>query len=155
MKHKIINTNKADILVIELPEEATNAHLSSQGRCRLYYETSKTKDLTRYDELIVNIMWQPLIFNEITAEKIVDKQIIEGVSLYPVSSERYFMTALESLQSLIEVNVQKVNPYQDDWDELCTWGHGGFAKDGKTELELYSEAEKSVFRNPYYFYKLK
>lgn len=59
-------------------------------------------------------------------------------------------TAKESFQSLIKSLGWNLfeNPYQTAWDELCIWGHGGFAKDGKSEFQLYTEAESKTLYNP-------
>lgn len=66
-----------------------------------------------------------------------------NISLY---SERGFPTALESLSSLMQhLKLYTSNPYKEDWDELCAWGHGGFAKDGKTEYELFTEAQSRTY----------
>lgn len=61
--------------------------------------------------------------------------------------------AIESLHSLLKskgIHLYK-NPYRDDWEELCTWGHGCFAKYGKSSFELFTEAEEKTFYNPVLF----
>ena len=53
----------------------------------------------------------------------------------------------ESFITLLNANdLYFENPYQLQWDELCTWGHGSFAKDGKTEHQLYFEAEQKLIK---------
>lgn len=47
-----------------------------------------------------------------------------------------------------------INEYQNDWDELCTWGHGDFSKDGKTSSALYFEAESKRIKGKLIFLKI-
>jgi len=54
------------------------------------------------------------------------------------SSTESFKTLMDSIECYL------VNPYQSDWDELCTWGHGDFGKEGKTSMELYKEAQANL-----------
>lgn len=61
-------------------------------------------------------------------------------NLYTLTPSESFFSALQA-----EGLFLNGNPYQDEWDELCTWGHGGFSKDGKSEYELYHEAEARTF----------
>lgn len=91
--------------------------------------------------------------SEITEQKaseIVDESIFTGLFAHyvkdiPVNTYCY-KNALDSFHILLEsLGVLWENPYQSDWDELCEWGHGGFAKDGKTEFELYHEAQQKVW----------
>lgn len=45
----------------------------------------------------------------------------------------YLIDKDESFRSLLQASgLNWINEYQNDWDELCTWGHGDFSKDGKT-----------------------
>jgi len=61
------------------------------------------------------------------------------------TNKNWYRTAKESFNSFMKANqCYSTNPYKEDWDELCKWGHGGFAKDGKTEFELFTEAESNT-----------
>lgn len=85
-------------------------------------------------------------------DKVINDQHFQNYA-FKNFNDRWVKTAKQSLISLLiskGINLFK-NPYQDDWDELCTWGHGGFAKDGKTEYELYHEQAEKTFYNPYIF----
>lgn len=66
-----------------------------------------------------------------------------------IMGKELFFTALQSFISAIKAQgyYWAKNPYQDEWDELCEWGHGDFSKDGKSSFELYHEATVKTF-NP-------
>lgn len=60
-------------------------------------------------------------------EGVVDSYHNEVGSLYvDYSTNTYqFMKVSKSFASLLtSLNVLLVNPLQDEWDEVCTWGHG-------------------------------
>lgn len=74
---------------------------------------------------------------------------------FSISKQYPFETATESGLSLLKANgVLFENKYQDDWDELCIWGHGDFSKDGKSSFELYTEEKQKVWSNPHVFIKV-
>lgn len=61
----------------------------------------------------------------------------------------------ESFRSLLQSSgLNWINEYQNDWDELCTWGHGDFSKDGKTSSALYFEAESKRIKGKLIFLKI-
>lgn len=150
MKHKIISTQKAEILVIELPEGATNVMVWSRNEDKtihdIRYQINHTvkKHLER-----INIApgdWQPLTFDEPTAQKLFR---FEHHSCSPHKCWEDpthpkvfppFDTALESLKSLIDVNVNRENIYDTG---------------GMKYSVIWQQAEESTFHNPHYFFKLK
>lgn len=77
-----------------------------------------------------------------------------GYKDYNTGEDDYwYESSIESLRSLFKSKGIHLfeNPYRDDWDELCTWGHGDFSKDGKSSFQLFTEAEKNTFYNPVLF----
>lgn len=109
--------------------------------------------------------------SEITEDQwkcIVDAPVEHKIHSYnPLLTKRYFRfkdyksdadilkTATESGLSLLKANgVLLENKYQDDWDELCIWGHGDFSKDGKSSFDLYTEEQEKVWSNPHVFIKI-
>lgn len=70
----------------------------------------------------------------------------EGIAYKNYAKNTWGWSARESFLSYLESEGWYVNgnPYQNDWDELCKYGHGGFAKDGKSEYEIYIEAQEKV-----------
>lgn len=149
MKQKIISTSKAEILVVDLPEDARNLELSYfsyQKQCYtddyiLIFDSKDRKGLRGTDRphlVLPKGNWQSLIFDEETANKI-------------VQHKKYCITALKSLQSLIDANVRIKNHLikPSSMDGILNRNEGY-----QRALKEWQEAEESVFHNPHYFFKL-
>lgn len=177
MKKLEIKTEKATLLVVDLPECKT--HLIYKG---YYVMDSSDKGLNNKCRKISQGDTQGFYYigtdfkylgkvSEITEEEwadIVDLPIEHKIDSYnPLLIKRYFRfkdyqsdanilkTSIESGFSLLKANgIILENKYQDDWDELCIWGHGDFSKDGKSSFELYTEEQEKVWSNPHVFIKV-
>lgn len=169
MKHKILTTSKAEIFVCELPEGATELYITRDN----WLQYKNSKGVLRHHQLYKN--WQPLTFDEVAAGKIVDFKHIKSehpceqcgfdVECYrnyleqseddwkniPTADRCY--SALESLQSLIDANVQKVNPLGD----YPTKENSGleYGMQYISKVISWEEAEENTYHNPFYFFKLK
>lgn len=56
-----------------------------------------------------------------------------------------FYDYIKSFNSALEKHLFWVNPYQDDWDELCEWGYVSI--DGMTQMksDRYNQAQEKTF----------
>ena len=147
------------LLFVEVPNEAkgfeivTNQSVIPYGKA-LNYEDKPFRGYINYCGIdLPDGNWQLLGFStELTEEQLKDVMTKRGeryedFSISVISSQFVYVlgTSLESFQSLkSSLGLIDENKYQSDWDELCTYGHGGFAKDGKTEIELYQEEQSKV-----------
>lgn len=135
---KLIKTAKAALLAVKLPEGAKNIKVT----CDEIYYHSKLKACENVRQFLsINYKgnWQPIGFlkdiTEDQAKEIVD---LEYVCYYGYAALELFNMLMEKHEIYLE------NPYKYAWEELCIWGHGGFAKDGKTEFELFTQAEENT-----------
>jgi len=157
MKHKIILTSHAEILVVELPEDAHNFRMVNGNLCYDCLIAPEPFTIPEGD-------WQPLNFlgkiSEEQAQRLVDK---EGNRYYDYEGNTFLYkdtvfkdAALQSLHSLIEANVLMKNPFGDKEPEFEDTGDiEGDYNYWANKVTEWQEAEDSVFHNPHYFFKLK
>lgn len=161
MRQIEIKTGKATLLVVEFPEGIKNINLladKNTNHYRLYYDEGRMNlngFIGNHGILDFGVgNWHHIgTLDQMTEE--VWKGIVEEnfVSIMMDPSYKY-QSATESGLSLLKANgILLNNKYQDDWDELCQWGHGDFSKDGKSSYELYTEEQAKVWTNPHIFIK--
>lgn len=156
---KLLNT---DIIAVEVPKESTNLSIGSEGFCLYFTHELKLKhiDLSFGKlELLGEATEDEISFD---VEPYVDKNhfisMFDGQETF--NYKNYLFThyscldSKESFRSLLQSSgLNWVNEYQNDWDELCTSGHGDFSKDGKTSSALYFEDESKRIKGKLIFLK--
>ena len=110
-------------------KEMKRAGMNLTGNFRIQYKTTKgTVSTFTVDGIDENYKLQGFV-SELTDEQkegVVDKSkfyniyldYVKGAYVEHLSLQKSFASLLTSL------NVLLVNPLQDEWDEVCTWGHG-------------------------------
>ena len=161
---KLLNT---DIIAVEVPKNAKEFTIVdiSKERKALHYIIEEYggysgcfKDIPNNDfELLGEATEDEISFD---VEPYVESN---SVGFYKDYSTKFIVRGQEfklfdknnSFRSLLQASgLNWVNEYQNDWDELCTWGHGDFSKDGKTSSALYFEAERKKIKGKLIFLKI-
>lgn len=147
---KLLPTN---LIAVEVPKESTNLSIGSEGFCLYFTHELKLKhiDLSFGKlELLGEATEDEISFD---VEPYVDKFKNKYVDY--LHNWLLFSGKNESFRSLLKASgLNWVNEYQNEWDKLCTWGHGDFSKDGKTSSALYFEAESKRIKGKLIFLKI-
>ena len=113
-------------------KEMKRAGMNLAGNFRIQYETTKgTVSTFTVDGIDENYKLQGFV-SELTDEQ--KEDVIPNVDMtgygklfpnYLDDEGTLFMDVDPSFETLLtSLNVLLVNPLQDEWDEVCTWGHG-------------------------------
>lgn len=154
MKTKTITTAKAELLVVDLPEDTDKRSPEVDGKVFCFC-TGISPNHCNEERLLPPGNWQPLGFLHEVSEKqwkgIVEEHYwdwnLGGYLNYENPDDRTVLcgTATASGLSLIEANVLLENP-----NKKRIFNPEDFNQD---EYDEYMEAETKVFRNPYLLLK--
>lgn len=162
MNQKLIKTEKAELLVLDLPKGATNVKEVYQGR--LSYVISPRNGYLQTFVFDTQDYWQPLGFlHEVSEEQW--EEVLEYVQphnmcLYAdynykptrLRATNYFNNARQSGLSLIEANVSLKNPY--GLQKQFLHGEQGMSNEEfDKRVSEWQEAEQNVFHNPFILVK--
>jgi hypothetical protein len=151
--------------VIQVPIEATNFKktcIRFSKKFGLYYEIGRDYNHIRigFDFKILGTVTKDVISFDIEPYLEIDNSL--GID-YSLSNGKFFKLYTDEFEECVKIisttndyrafysllnanDLYFENPYQKQWNDLCKWGHGDFAKDGKTAMELYFAAKEKVIK---------
>jgi len=142
------NTGKADILLVKLADgaRALGTEINEAlDLTQLYYlsDFMGLRDIRGCTDLPKgnwHLIGNPFELTEEQAKELVDGQTYNPLRItYKDYVNGYYQySALESFGSLLaHLEIHQTNPLQDEWDEVCIWGHGSHMT-----MKEYQEAGK-------------
>ncbi|MCF3107291.1 hypothetical protein LL912_00730 [Niabella sp. CC-SYL272] len=164
MKHKLISTEKARVLIVDLPADVTGKLIISNIQVDNDL-VELTGSAPRFLCSLPPGTWLPDgklgEATEEVAAKMVEKMLIDKWRNYLVHNQYYeylLNTAAESVCSLVEANVKLKNKISKP-DNYELWArYGDYTQYGKSLTEeciKWQAEEETVFRNPFLFFHNK
>ena len=125
------NTGNVTVLFVKLADGAKDFKVFNDERPYLSFFDGYITTREYLPKGNWRLIGNPFNLTEEQCKELVDDPMVKGKDgqlgymISPIDTEIY-STAKQSFASLIaHHNIHQTNPLQSEWDEACTWGHGG------------------------------